>query len=241
MEEMGLNPRKSNIRLLLVGGEPGTGVKNTRNRLQGLWDATMAEFYGCTEVSPHCGGYSCPASDAQEDGTITTHLMEDIQIWELVDADTKATVEEGQRGLTVCTSLNSESSPQLRFLIGDYTSFNKAKCPCGRSHVRAVGSFSGRADDLINLRGIKMYPIQIEEAVRSIDGIGDEYEIVLKTNKNDLDIMSVRVEHAEDVNEAVQHAIRTHCEIRSEVEILKPGTLPKTEFKANRVRDERNK
>ena len=241
MEEMGLNPRKSNIRLLLVGGEPGTGVKNTRNRLQGLWDATMVEFYGCTEVSPHCGGYSCPASDAQEDGSITTHLMEDIQIWELVDADTKATVEEGHRGLTVCTSLNSESSPQLRFLVGDYTSFNTATCPCGRSHVRAMGSFSGRADDLINLRGIKMYPIQIEEAVRSIDGIGDEYEIVLKTNKNDLDIMSVRVEHAEDVNEAVQRAIQTHCEVRVDVEILTPGTLPKTEFKANRVRDQRNK
>ena len=87
---------------------------------------------------------------------------------------------------------------------------------------------------------IKMYPIQIEEAVRSIDGIGDEYEIVLKTNKNDLDIMSVRVEHTEDVNKAVQHAIQTHCEIRSEVEILKPGPLQKTEFKANRVRDDRN-
>ena len=240
MEEIGLDPAESSVRLMLVGGEPGTGVKNTRDRLQGLWGATMAEFYGCTEASPHCGGYSCPASEAS-DGTISTHLMEDIQIWELVDPDTNEIVKEGERGLTVCTNLNSESSPQLRFLVGDYTTFNKERCDCGRTHVRAVGSFSGRADDLINLRGIKMYPVQIEEAVRSVPGIGDEYEVVLSTNAEGLDIMSVRVEHEMDVGAAVQDAVRTSCEIRSDVEILAPGTLPKTEFKAKRVRDERDK
>jgi phenylacetate-CoA ligase len=167
--------------------------------------------------------------------------MEDIQIWELVDANTKEIVKEGDKGLTVCSSLNSESSPQLRFLVGDYTTYTKAKCPCGRTHLRAVGSFSGRADDLINLRGIKMYPIQIEQAVRSIEEIGDEYEVVINTNKDDLDIMTVRVEHTDNVTNAVQHAIQTQCEIRAEVEVLQPGTLPKTEFKANRILDERNK
>ena len=240
MEEIGLDPAESSVRLMLVGGEPGTGVKNTRDRLQGLWGATMAEFYGCTEASPHCGGYSCPASEAA-DGTISTHLMEDIQIWELVDPETNEIVKEGERGLTVCTNLNSESSPQLRFLVGDYTTFNKERCDCGRTHVRAVGSFSGRADDLINLRGIKMYPVQIEEAVRSVPGIGDEYEVVLSTNAEGLDVMLVRVEHEMDVAAAVQDAVRTSCEIRSDVEILDPGTLPKTEFKAKRVHDERHK
>ena len=240
MEEIGLSPAESSVRLMLVGGEPGAGVKNTRDRLQGLWDATLAEFYGCTEASPHCGGYSCPASEAS-DGTVTTHLMEDIQIWELVDPETSEIIEEGGRGLTVCTNLNSESSPQLRFLVGDYTTFNTDKCDCGRTHVRAVGSFSGRADDLINLRGLKMYPVQIEEAVRSVPGIGDEYEVVLTTNPEGLDIMSVRVEHDGDVAVAVQNAVRSACEIRADVEVLTPGTLPKTEFKANRVHDERKK
>ena len=173
--------------------------------------------------------------------TISTHLMEDIQIWELVDPETNEIVKEGERGLTVCTNLNSESSPQLRFLVGDYTTFNTETCDCGRTHVRAVGSFSGRADDLINLRGIKMYPVQIEEAVRSVPGIGDEYEVVLSTNAEGLDIMSVRVEHEMDVGAAVEDAVRTSCEIRSDVEVLAPGTLPKTEFKAKRVRDERDK
>ena len=148
-------------------------------------------------------------------------------------------VDEGELGLTVCTCLNSESSPQLRFLVGDYTTYTTGKCACGRTHVRAVGSFSGRADDLINLRGNKMYPDQIEEAVRAVPGVGDEYEIVLTTNDNGLDIMTVRVEHADDVGDAVGNEVRNRCEVRVDVEVLVPGTLPKTEFKAKRVRDER--
>ena len=88
-------------------------------------------------------------------------------------------VGEGARGLTVCTSLNSESSPQLRFLVGDYSSFTSETCECGRTHVRAVGAFAGRADELINVRGVKMYSVQLEEAVRAVPGLGDEYEVVL--------------------------------------------------------------
>jgi phenylacetate-CoA ligase len=168
--------------------------------------------------------------------------MEDVQVWELVDPETKQRVEEGGRGLTVCTSLNSESSPQLRFLVGDYAVFTTAPCACGRTHVRAVGAFAGRADELINLRGVKMYPVQLEEAVRAVPGIGDEYEIVLATNADGLDVMTVRVEHADaSVSELVAKEVRARCEVRGDVEVLAPGTLPKTEFKARRVRDTRRR
>lgn len=240
MAEKGLDPAKSSVRYLLVGGEPASGIPNTRARLEGLWDARLVEFYGCTEVSPHPGGYSCPASASG--GPVTTHLMDDVQIWELVDPDTREKVAEGGRGLTVCTCLNSESSPQLRFLVGDYATFTTETCPCGRTHQRALGAFAGRADDLINLRGIKMYPVQLEEAVRSVAGIGDEYEFVLTTDAGGLDVMVARVEHADaDAATAVQNEIRTRCEVRVDVEVLPPGTLPKTEFKARRVRDERGR
>jgi phenylacetate-CoA ligase len=149
-------------------------------------------------------------------------------------------VGEGARGLTVCTSLNSESSPQLRFLVGDYATFTSAPCACGRTHVRAVGAFAGRADELINLRGVKMYPVELEAAVRAVPGIGDEYEIVLATTADGLDVMTVRVEHADAASAAqVAREIRTRCEVRCDVEVLASGTLPKTEFKARRVRDTR--
>jgi phenylacetate-CoA ligase len=241
MAERGMDPAKSSVRMVLVGGEPATGVEGTRRRLEALWDARLVEFYGCTEVSPHCGGYSCPASD-RGPGPVTAHLMEDVQIWELVDPESRQPVAEGARGLTVCTSLNSESSPQLRFLVGDYSMFTSTRCECGRTHVRALGSFAGRADELINLRGVKMYPVQLEEAVRAVPGIGDEYEIVLATNANGLDVMTARVEHADAAVAAhVAREIRTRCEVRCDVEVLAPGTLPKTEFKARRVRDTRNR
>ena len=132
--------------------------------------------------------------------------MEDIQIWEIVDPETRRAVPAGQRGLTVCTNLNSESSPQLRFLVGDYTTLNTEPCACGRTHVRAIGSFAGRADDLINLRGIKMFPVQIEEAVRALPGTGDEFEIVLSTDDGGLDVMTVRCEHADHANSGARLA-----------------------------------
>ncbi|MGC1353304.1 MAG: hypothetical protein WA858_26555 [Xanthobacteraceae bacterium] len=174
---------------------------------------------------------------------MSTHLLEDVQVWQTVDPQSLQPQADGARGLTVCTNLNSESSPQLRFLVGDYATFDRSRCPCGRTHVRAIGSFAGRADDLINLRGIKMFPGQIEHAVRSIAGIGDEFEIVLLTNADGLDVMTVRVEHqaGAGIADAVVEEIRSRCEVRAAVEVLAPGTLPRTEFKAARVKDRRDK
>jgi phenylacetate-CoA ligase len=197
-------------------------------------------------ASPHVGGYSYPA---QQRGTspAATHLMEDIQVWEVVDPDTRRALPAGQRGLTVCTNLNLESSPQLRFLVGDYTTLSTERCPCGRTNVRAIGSFAGRADDLINLRGIKMFPVQIDEAVRALPGTGDEFEIVLATDDNGLDTMTVRCEHREHTTMGValgrhlEEEIRSRCEVRISAEVLAPGALPKTEFKARRVKNHRRK
>lgn len=244
MRDLGLDPQRSSVRTLFIGGEPGVSISATRERLQTLWNARAVEFYGCTEVSPHVGGFSCP--HATEATQSFAHLLEDVQIWETVDPVQHQPVAEGERGLTVCTSLNSESSPQLRFLVGDFTVLQRGRCECGRCHVRAIGSFAGRADDLINLRGIKFFPSQIEEAVRSTPGTGDEFEIVLSTQVGGLDVMTVRVEHPDwaspaGVAEAVAQEIRGRCEIRAGIEVLPPGALPKTEFKARRVRDERRK
>jgi phenylacetate-CoA ligase len=246
MQSMGHDPAATSVHTLFVAGEPALAIEATRRRIENLWNARIVEFYGCTEASPHVGGYSCPAQN-RETFPAATHLMEDIQVWETVDPETRRAVPAGQRGLTVCTNLNSESSPQLRFLVGDYTTLNTERCACGRTHVRAMGSFAGRADDLINLRGIKMFPVQIEEAVRALPGSGDEFEIVISTDGSGLDIMTVRCEHADhanggaDLRRTLEDEIRSRCEVRVAAEILAPGTLPKTEFKAKRVKDERRK
>ena len=239
MQEMGFDPAASSVKWLLTGGEPFSGVAGTVERMQDLWGAMSVEFYGCTEASPHCGGYSCPEYQAGDENFI--HLMEDIQVWETVDPDTLAPVPRREKGLTVCTNLNSESSPQLRFLVGDYTRLDDSPCPCGRHHVKAMGCMTGRSDDLVNLRGLKFFPVQIEEAVRAIPGTGDEFQIRLSTQDDGMDVMVVLVEHTADVGDAVAREIRSRCEIRCEVQVLAPNTLPKTEMKAKRVFDQRRK
>lgn len=244
-EEMSHDPSQLGVRTILVGGEPALSIEPTRSRIEGLWNARLVEFYGCTEAAPHVGGYSCSA--LKRGGPVATHLAEDIQIWETIDPDTRKPVTAGQRGLTVCTSFNSETSPQLRFLVGDFAVFDRRPCDCGRTHLRAVGSFAGRADDLINLRGVKMYPAQIEDAVRSIAQSGDEFEIVMETDRAGLDIMTVCFEHPDHglsgdaLRKRLAEEIRSRCEVRVSVEVVAPGTLPKTEFKAKRVKDRRAK
>src|SRR5260370_38547588 len=88
MGERGLDPAASSIRTILVGGEPAAGIEGTRRRLEDLWSARLVEFYGCTEVSPHCGGYSCPAP-ARGPGPVPAHLMEAGQGWGLGGAEAR--------------------------------------------------------------------------------------------------------------------------------------------------------
>ena len=214
-------------------------------RLEDMWDAELVEFYGCTEASPHCGGYSCEASHLPGK-PMHTHLLEDIQAWELVDPETMEPVADGERGVTVVTNMNSESSSQLRFVVGDYTVFDRARCDCGRTHVRALGGFQGRAGVLFLLRGIKFYPSVVEEGVRAVDGVGDEYEVIFATNDDGIDTMQIRVEHADhggpdNVVNQVKREVQSRIEVRFDVEVLPPDTFSKTEFKAKRIRDERTK
>ena len=114
---------------------------------------------------------------------------------------------------------------------------------CGQCAIENLADLLAAkdADDLINLRGIKMYPVEIEEAVRAVSGLGDEYEIVIAASDG-LDRMTIRIEHGDPaIASHVAEAVRVRCEVRVDIEVLAPGSLPRTEFKAKRVRDLRQK
>ncbi|MBV9545805.1 MAG: phenylacetate--CoA ligase family protein, partial [Chloroflexi bacterium] len=215
-----------------------------RRRLEQLWNAELHEFYGCTEAAPSSGGYSCAAVAAHKDGPVSTHLMEDTHIWETVDPSTLRPVPAGQRGLSVVTNLVSEASPQLRFLVGDFTTLTTEVCECGRTHRRAIEGFMGRADDMLNVRGITLFPSSVEDAVRRVPEIGEEFLLVLD-RQNELDVLTVQVEPRPEVTpeqhpelaRRVETEVISRCELRPIVEVLPYGTLPKTEFKARRVKD----
>jgi phenylacetate-CoA ligase len=244
MRDLGLDPAASAVRKLFCAGEPGYSVPATRRRLEETWQADLFEFYGCTEAAPCAGGYSCAEAVADKNGPACTHLMGDTHIWETVDPGTLQPVPAGQRGLSVVSNLVSEASPQLRFLIGDYTTLTDTPCGCGRSHQRAVGGFLGRADDMLNVRGVTLFPSALEDAVRRVPGIGEEFMIVL-SRRNELDLLTVQVEPRPEVStdqhaelaRRIENEIVSRCELHPIVEVLSYGTLPKTEFKAKRIRD----
>ncbi len=144
------------------------------------------------------------------------------------------------------TNLLSEASPQLRFVVGDYTRLTRGRCACGRTSTRALGGFAGRADDMLNIRGVTLFPSVIDNAVRGVPDAGAEYEVVINRPRG-LDELTVRVEAVpglavdghDALRSAVSTAIRSTAELRAEVEILEHGTLPRTQLKARRIRDER--
>jgi phenylacetate-CoA ligase len=173
--------------------------------------------------------------------------MGDTHIWETVDPETFEPVPEGQRGLSVVTNLCSEASPQLRFLVGDYTTLTYERCDCWRTHPRALGGFLGRADDMLNIRGISLFPSAVEDAVRRVPEIGEEFQLVV-SREHELDLLTVQVEprpdiapewHAE-VARKVESEVVSRCEVRPIIQLVPCGTLPKTEFKAKRVKDLRS-
>jgi phenylacetate-CoA ligase len=242
MQEMGYEPAKSSIRLIVSGGEPGVCIPATKRRIESLWGASLHEMYGCTEAAPSAGGCLCHAEVQNE--RPSTHLLEDCQIWETVDPDTLQPVPPGQRGLTVATNLISEGSPQLRFLVGDFATFTEERCACGMTHVRAIGGFQGRADDMINIRGLTVFPSAIEEVVRHIDELGDEFAIVVY-EEQELDCLRIVAEPRPEVpksrhtalTEKIESEVRAKIGLRPEVELRPAGSLPKTELKARRLRD----
>jgi phenylacetate-CoA ligase len=232
------------VTTLVVGGEPGASVPATKHRLEALWGAQAFEFYGTTEVAPTPGGYTCQVGSTTEPYGI--HFMEDLHIVELVDPDTLAPVPAGQRGLSVATNLFSEAAPLLRFVIGDFGQFVTTPCACGRTHLRAPGGFKGRADDLLNIRGVTVLPLAIEEVVRSVEALGDEFAVIV-TNDTGLDELTVQVEPRQPLSpqeqtrlqEDLGQRLRAVIEVRPRVELVPPGTMPRPEFKASRVRDQR--
>ncbi|HEX4759249.1 MAG TPA: AMP-binding protein [Thermoleophilaceae bacterium] len=235
MQELGYDPAASAVRIIICMGEPLPA--SSEARIRELWDAEIHTFYGCTEAAPSCGGYSCAHN---------VHFLEDTHLIETLDPDTLEPVPEGQPGVSVVTNLCSEASPQIRFLVGDYTTLEHGGCECGRTHVVCRGGFAGRADDMLNVRGVTLFPSAVEDVVRGFPELGEEFKIVL-TQVSSLDELTIVAEPLPDIGEhehpalaeRIESTFRAKLELRPTIELQPYGTLPKTEFKAKRVEDRR--
>jgi phenylacetate-CoA ligase len=248
LQQMGGDPAGGSVRFLITAGEAGPCIPATKARIETLWGAQIIDNYGSTEVAPAPLAYTCREEAQHRERPVNMHLTEDMYVPEVLDPETWEPVAPGQRGVMVCTNLWSEGQPFLRYVIGDYLTVSDAGCECGRTHVHARGGFSGRPDDMVKVRGVVLFPSTIEAVVRRVPELSNEFMLVLTRGAGGLDELTVQVEAAETAPErhaglrdALAEAIRTHVGLRAAVELLPPGTLPRTEFKARRLKDLRAK
>jgi phenylacetate-CoA ligase len=173
------------------------------------------------------------------------HLWEDNFLLEIVDPETGEPVPDGQPGELVLTTLCREAMPLLRYRTRDLTRVIPAPCPCGRTH-RRITRITGRADDLLIVRGVNFYPQQVERVLMGIPGVGRNYQIHLEG----LDELTVKVElagasfdgqvdHLVRLRESLVEKLRAEILVKPKVELVSPGALPVGEGKARRVVDQR--
>lgn len=231
---MGFDPRESKVRTIMLGGEPGAGIAATRTRLQAEWDAACYDGYGSLEFQPI--GWECHERQGP-------HLAEDFVYAEVLD-EAGSPCAEGVPGVLVLTHLDKQAGPLVRWWTGDVVVRDSSPCACGRTHARLVGGVRGRADDMLVIRGVNLFPSAVEEVVRSFARLTPEYQIVLNDSVRDaagfLTGIHLRVERADasvppQIADDLTREIRARLQVRATVELLQPGSLPRNTHKAKRV------
>ncbi|WP_255191419.1 phenylacetate--CoA ligase PaaK [Natronobeatus ordinarius] len=237
-EELGVDPRELPLSVVLYGAEPCT--EPMREEIETRLGATGIENYGLSElIGP---GVAVECAKAQ-DGL---HIWEDHFYPEVIDPETGEPLPEGEEGELVLTSLSKEALPVLRYRTGDMTSLTYDECDCGRTMVRMDG-VTGRADDLLIVRGVNLYPSQIEDVVLEFDDVAPQYRIDLYREGN-LDRMELTVELVDGFDgdrEELCDRIRTRLQnalsfTPDELELVEYGSIERTEVgKVKRVYDHR--
>ncbi|HOJ50799.1 MAG TPA: phenylacetate--CoA ligase [Spirochaetota bacterium] len=234
----GIDPKALGLKGLIVGAEPHSEA--TRKKLEEIYNCPVFNSYGLSEMNGPGVGFECEYRD-------DPHIWEDGYIIEIVNPETGENMPDGEEGELVITSINREGMPILRYRTKDLTHIKKEKCKCGRNHKK-IGRVVGRADDMLIVKGINVFPSQIEDILMSIQEVGNNYQIVVDRKEDYIDTIKIRVEiskkffhgklsELKNIKEKIQHSIREEIMINPEIELLEPQALPPSEGKAKRVVD----
>ena len=237
MVEQGIDPRKdTSLRTLVIGAEPHS--EDTRKRIENMLGVKAFNSFGMSEMCGPGVAFECK----QQNGL---HIWEDYYIVEIIDPDTLEPVPEGEIGELVLTTINREAMPLLRYRTRDLTRILPGECPCGRKHIR-LDRMKGRSDDMIILKGVNIFPIQIEQVLMQFSELASDYLITLETLA-DNDAMKVEVElsdmYIDDyaklqrLEKEIARRLRDEILITPKVVLVPKNTLPKAEGKAVRVKD----
>ncbi|MEG1752756.1 MAG: phenylacetate--CoA ligase, partial [Christensenella sp.] len=236
-QSMGVDFKKLKLRLGLFGGEGHT--KEMQQQIEKYLNITDTENYGLSEViGPGFSG-ECYMQDGM-------HMADDEFIAEIIDPDTGEVLPMGESGELVITSLTKEALPILRYRTKDITRLNDEPCKCGRTSTR-MDKVSGRTDDMLIIRGVNVFPSQIEGVLLGMNDVAPHYELVLTTEKH-LDRIEVKVEVADEslltsysalevLRTKIANSIFTMLNIHVKVTLAEPQSLKRFEGKAKRVTD----
>ena len=237
MQEMGIDPRKdTKLKTLVIGAEPHS--EEQRRRIEEMMGVKAYNSFGMSEM---CG--PGVAFECQEQNGL--HIWEDYYIVEIIDPDTLQPVPEGEVGELVLTTINREGMPLLRYRTRDLTRILPGECPCGRHHKR-LDRMKGRSDDMIILKGVNIFPIQIETILMQFKELTTNYLITLETkDSNDEMIIEVELEklftddyaRLQVLTKNITRLLKDEILVTPHVKLVPKGTLPQSEGKAVRVKD----
>ena len=237
MLEQGIDPRRdTKLKTLVIGAEPHSEA--TRRRIEDMLGVKAYNSFGMSEMCGPGVAFECPEQNG-------LHIWEDYYIVEIVDPVTLEPVPDGELGEMVLTTLNREAMPLLRYRTRDLTRVLPGTCPCGRNHLR-LDRMQGRSDDMIILKGVNIFPIQVEAILMHFKELTNDYLITLETAE-DNDVMTVEVElsdlftddysQLQNLTKEITRQLKDEILVTPKVKLVPKGSLPKSEGKAVRVKD----
>lgn len=241
--EEGINPREFGIKVLFFSGEPGGSIPSIRDKIQDIYGAKVVDCGTMAELTPwmHASG------SADTEGML---LWQDIVYTEVADPHTNFRVPYGGQGTPIYTHLERTSQPMIRMVSGDLTHWVMEDNPCGRTYPRLPKGIYGRIDDMFQIRGENIYPSAIAEILEGLVGYGGEHRIVVSRG-GAMDELAVQAEFDQetaskgpDAVKALLGRVEAECSrvlgVRARVVMVEPDTFPRTDFKAQRVIDDRD-
>ena len=240
MQQMGVDPSSLKLRAGIFGAEPWTEAM--RRRIEEMMRIKAYDIYGMSELMGPGVAYECSAQDGM-------HINEDHFIVEVIDPETGEPVPDGEKGELVFTCISKEALPLIRYRTRDISAVTREKCSCGRTFLR-MKKPQGRTDDMLIIRGVNVFPSQVESVLLGFDFVTPNYQITV-SREGALDSVSIDVEMAEGVAfdtvrevesraRMLRSAIEQVLNIAATVRLVPPGTLERSEGKARHVVDTRN-
>jgi len=240
MQKMGIDPKQLKLKAGIFGAEPWS--ENMRHDIEGKLGIDAYDIYGLSEIMGPGVAIECEEKNG-------LHIWEDCFVAEIIDPITGETLPPGEIGELVITTLAKEALPMVRYRTRDLTRINLAPCSCGRTHMR-IDKVLARSDDMIIIRGVNVFPSMVESVLLNTAGVEPHYLLVV-TRVGTLDELEVQVEVSENVfsdeirkleqlNRKLSKDLESALGIQAKVTLKEPGSIPRSEGKAQRVIDKRN-